>query len=48
MGKLYVNDVLYLIRILSPFFFIPSLYASFLKFVGFLIYLFYVHLQYIL
>ena len=29
----------YVIPILSPFLFIPSLYASFLKFVGFFIYL---------
>ena len=35
MCKLYVKHVLHLISILSPFLFIPSLYASFLKFVGF-------------
>ena len=32
MGKLYVHHVLYLIPILSPFLFIPSLYSSFFKF----------------
>ena len=43
MLKLYVNHVLHLIPILSPFLFIPSLY-SFFKFVGFFIYLFKIHL----
>ena len=39
MLKLYVDHVLYLIPILSPFLFIPFLYSSFLKFVGLFVYM---------